>query len=215
MAKSFPNTGATVGLAADRSALASPFAGMQFFETDTKALYLYDGSAWVIDLRSYSNRYATYKYTAGNQTLNSSNTWANLPGIGTAGDLVLNAATGDVIEAVPSSILNSPANPVFFDVVTIVSSSPVNAFGRGGAVTTNTNGASDSQGVSGWHQPGTGKDGTLQGSCYYTLVSGDISGGTVTLRMRYATSAASTRLLIATVNNPFQWFVRNLGPVTT
>lgn len=47
MAKSFPNTGATVGLAADRSALTSPFAGMQFFETDTKALYLYDGSAWV------------------------------------------------------------------------------------------------------------------------------------------------------------------------
>ena len=47
MAKSFPNTGATVGLAADRSALASPFAGMQFFETDTKALYLYNGSAWV------------------------------------------------------------------------------------------------------------------------------------------------------------------------
>ena len=47
MAKSFPNTGATVGLAADRSALTSPFAGMQFFETDTKALYLYNGSAWV------------------------------------------------------------------------------------------------------------------------------------------------------------------------
>ena len=47
MAKSFPNTGATVGLAADRTALTSPFAGMQFFETDTKALYLYDGSAWV------------------------------------------------------------------------------------------------------------------------------------------------------------------------
>ena len=47
MAKSFPNTGATVGLAADRTALTSPFAGMQFFETDTKALYLYNGSAWV------------------------------------------------------------------------------------------------------------------------------------------------------------------------
>jgi len=48
MAKSFPNTGATVGLAADRSALTSPFAGMQFFETDTKLLYVYDGSAWVL-----------------------------------------------------------------------------------------------------------------------------------------------------------------------
>jgi len=169
----------------------------------------------IIDLRSYENRYATFKYTAGNQTLNSSNTWANLPGIGTTGDLVLNAAAGDVIEAVTSAILNAPANNIYFDAVTIVSSSPVNAFGRGGAVTTNSNGASDSQGVSGWYGAGTGVDRTIQGSCYYTLVSGDISGGTVTLRMRYATSGVSTTLLIATVNNPFQWFVRNLGPVTT
>jgi hypothetical protein len=46
MAKSFPNTGATVVLAADRTALTSPFAGMQFFETDTKFVYTYDGSAW-------------------------------------------------------------------------------------------------------------------------------------------------------------------------
>ena len=169
----------------------------------------------VIDLRSYQNRYATFKYTSGNQTLNSSNTWANLPGIGTTGDLVLNAAAGDVIEAVTSAILNAPANNIYFDAVTIVSSSPVNAFGRGGAVTTNSNGASDSQGVSGWYGAGTGVDRTIQGSCYYTLVSGDISGGTVTLRMRYATSGVSTTSLIATVNNPFQWFVRNLGPVTT
>jgi hypothetical protein len=49
MAKSFPNTGATVGLAADRSALASPFAGMQFFETDTKRNWLYNGSTWIPD----------------------------------------------------------------------------------------------------------------------------------------------------------------------
>jgi len=56
MAKSFPNTGATVGLAADRSALTSPFAGMQFFETDTKALYLYNGTAWV-ESKNYSLSY--------------------------------------------------------------------------------------------------------------------------------------------------------------
>ena len=46
MAKSFPNTGATVGLAADRTALTSPFAGMQFFETDTYLTYIYDGTSW-------------------------------------------------------------------------------------------------------------------------------------------------------------------------
>ena len=49
MAKSFPNTGATVGLAADRTALASPFAGMQFFETDTSRNWLYNGSTWIPD----------------------------------------------------------------------------------------------------------------------------------------------------------------------
>ena len=49
MAKSFPNTGATVGLAADRSALASPFAGMQFFEADTSRNWFYNGSTWIPD----------------------------------------------------------------------------------------------------------------------------------------------------------------------
>ena len=47
MAKGFPNVGCTVGLASDRTALTSPFTGQQFFETDTKLLYVYDGSAWV------------------------------------------------------------------------------------------------------------------------------------------------------------------------
>ncbi len=47
MAKSFPNTGVTTGLAADRTGLTSPFAGMQFFETDTNLLYLYNGSSWI------------------------------------------------------------------------------------------------------------------------------------------------------------------------
>jgi len=47
MAKSFPNTGVTTGTAADRAALASPFAGMEFFETDTNKVLVYNGSAWV------------------------------------------------------------------------------------------------------------------------------------------------------------------------
>jgi hypothetical protein len=48
MAKSFPNTGTTVGLAADRSAMTSMFAGQQFFETDTNLMFVYNGSAWVL-----------------------------------------------------------------------------------------------------------------------------------------------------------------------
>jgi hypothetical protein len=46
MAKSFPNTGVTTGLAADRTAMTGMYAGQQFFETDTSILYIYTGSEW-------------------------------------------------------------------------------------------------------------------------------------------------------------------------
>ena len=47
MAKSFPNTGATVGLAADRTAMTSMVEGQEFFETDTNKMFVYSGSGWV------------------------------------------------------------------------------------------------------------------------------------------------------------------------
>ena len=47
MAKSFGGLGVTVGLAADRSAMTGMSAGQQFFETDTKKMFVYSGSAWV------------------------------------------------------------------------------------------------------------------------------------------------------------------------
>ena len=47
MAKSFPNTGATVGLAADRTAMTSMLEGQEFFETDTNKMFVYSGSGWV------------------------------------------------------------------------------------------------------------------------------------------------------------------------
>lgn len=65
MAKSFPNTGVSTGLAADRAALTSPFAGMQFFETDTNLLYLYNGSSWI---RITSAGVATGTLIAGTTT---------------------------------------------------------------------------------------------------------------------------------------------------
>ena len=47
MAKSFPNTGATVGLAADRTAMAGMLEGQEFFETDTNKMFVYSGTTWV------------------------------------------------------------------------------------------------------------------------------------------------------------------------
>ena len=47
MAKAFSGLGVTAGLAADRAALTGMVAGQEFFETDTKLLYAYDGSSWI------------------------------------------------------------------------------------------------------------------------------------------------------------------------
>jgi len=47
MAKAFPNTGAITGTNADRLALSGVFEGMQFFETDTNKMLVYDGASWV------------------------------------------------------------------------------------------------------------------------------------------------------------------------
>jgi len=47
MTKVFSSTGTTVGLSAERTAIATPVSGMQFYETDTSTLYIYTGSAWV------------------------------------------------------------------------------------------------------------------------------------------------------------------------
>jgi hypothetical protein len=49
MAKSFPNTGVTTGLAADRTAMTGMYAGQQFFETDTNKVYIYNGSDWFVN----------------------------------------------------------------------------------------------------------------------------------------------------------------------
>jgi hypothetical protein len=47
MAKAFPNTGVTTGLAADRTAMTGMTAGTYFYETDTKKISVYNGSSWV------------------------------------------------------------------------------------------------------------------------------------------------------------------------
>ena len=46
MAKAFGGLGVTAGLAADRTSMSGMVAGQQFFETDTKLLWYYDGVAW-------------------------------------------------------------------------------------------------------------------------------------------------------------------------
>lgn len=46
MARAFSGLGVTAGLAADRTSMSGMVAGQQFFETDTKLLWYFDGSLW-------------------------------------------------------------------------------------------------------------------------------------------------------------------------
>jgi hypothetical protein len=68
VAKAFGGLGVTAGLAADRTSMTGMSAGQQFFETDTKKMFVYSGSAWVQE----------NDYTLGAMTVDSSGR-VNLP----------------------------------------------------------------------------------------------------------------------------------------
>ena len=144
--------------------------------------------------------FATAKRTSGNITANSTS-WAN---VDTGLDLVLTAASGDYIECGFSAFMANQAVNLGIDVASIVSASPVNYISGGG-------GASD-YGVQAWLAGDTGHATAVGGSILYLLVSGDISGGTVTLRLRYRTGTASNRTINATTAQPLHWWAKNIGP---
>lgn len=143
---------------------------------------------------------------AGSLTLNST-TWVDLPTIGTTWDASLSAQVGDVIETGVSVFYSNEGVQVALDVVSIVSASPVNAWGN------QTTPDNASLGVPSWFGETTVNQHS-GGSVMKTLVSGDISGGAVTLRLRYRTIIASAKTLTASAACPFHWWVKNLGPVS-
>jgi hypothetical protein len=155
------------------------------------------------DLDVLRGDFATARRTGGNLTLNSTN-WAN---VDTATDVTLAAAAGDVVETVLSGLWNTAGVFNFLDVVTVVGGSPVNSFATQAAVT-----AATGEGVMAWYAP-QNTIVPVGGSAFYTLVSGDISGGTVTLRARYRSSSGTNRDLLCTASNPFVVVGRNHGPV--
>lgn len=133
-------------------------------------------------------------------TLNSA-TWAN---VDTALDLVLTAATGDIVRAGLSGLhANDAAVNQYLDVATIVSAAPVNYIGG--------DGGASSRGVVAWE--GESSTATpIGGTVEKALVSGDISGGTVTLRLRYRQSSASARTLFATSDIRLHWWAEVYRP---
>jgi len=69
VAKAFGGLGVIAGLAADRTSMTGMVAGQQFFETDNKIMYLYDGSAWVLSVTGTPIMFSAYglaNYTVAN-----------------------------------------------------------------------------------------------------------------------------------------------------
>lgn len=136
--------------------------------------------------------------TAGDLSLTST----AIADIDTGLDLVLPAVAGDVIEYGISGLLDVAAQEVAFEVFTVVAGAPVNSFGPGLA--------SPKLGVSGWYAGTDGAYHDVTGSTSRTLVAGDISAGTVTMRLRYVKASATARTLYANANIPLKVWAKNL-----
>lgn len=134
-------------------------------------------------------------------TLNST-AWADVPN---ANVLTLGAQAGDTLEVLFNGSFSNEGVDTFFDVVTEVGGTPTNSFGTQGAID------ASGFGISGWE---------LLASTYYyksasglyTVQSGDISDGKVSLQLRYRTSSASDRTMVFTNSRRAMFAVKNLGP---
>lgn len=127
----------------------------------------------------------------------------------TALDITLNATIGDVLEITPAFMVanNNANNDIFqLDVATIVSAAVVNWVSGSGSTT----------GVPAWNRVATVTTHRIgvSGAIPYTVVAGDISGGTVKLSL-YAFVTAGSYNVYARVVAPFVWMVKNIGPVAT
>lgn len=135
---------------------------------------------------------------------------ARTAALDTALDITLNATIGDVLEITPAFMVannNTATDDLFMlDVATIVSAAVVNWVSGAGSTT----------GVPAWNRNvrTTGARAGVSGAIPYTVVAGDISGGTVKLSL-YAFVNAGSYNVYARVVAPFVWMVKNIGPVAT
>lgn len=140
--------------------------------------------------------------TAGDIILNST-TWAD---VDTGLDLVLTAQIGDVIEYGIHGRMSDATPEVYMDVATVVSAAVASYFSSG-TITPAT------LGTPGWLCSASTTV-LLTGSVLsFPLAAGDISGGLVTLRLRYYESSAVARAIFASAAQPLHIFAKNLGPV--
>ena len=136
--------------------------------------------------------------TAGDLTFNTTG-WQD---VSTALDMTIAATSGDLIEYGVSFWTEAAAVSLSFDVCTVVSGSPVNYFVSAGSGSHN--------GVMGWYAAQT-MHGTISGSVDYVAQPGDISGGSITLRLRVRPSNTVPRTILANSDNPLIVWCRNYG----
>lgn len=136
--------------------------------------------------------------TAGDLTLNST-TWAD---VDTGLDLVIAAVAGDWVEVGLSAATGTGLVAVGFDAVSLVSAAPVNNWSKDAA-----EGATEF-GVQAWIAF-SGVGSSQSGTVIKQIAAGDLSGGTVTIRLRYRSSAAVNKVLAASANQPLLFFAHN------
>lgn len=140
-------------------------------------------------------------HTSGHIILNSVS-WAN---VDTLLDMVLVAQSGDVIEYGISSGFSNENTNACLDVATVVSGSVVNTFSKQGPE------SPTSEGIQAWRGINSQYD-IIGGSVMYQLQAGDISSGTVTLRLRYKTLAATNKTIYGADDSRLCVWAKNLGP---
>jgi hypothetical protein len=133
--------------------------------------------------------------TTGDLGLNTI-TWTDMPGGFT---ITLPAAAGDIVQA-GVSYYTAGGNYLYMDAVTVVSGSSVNNLSLGVAETSTGNGVQTWCGLPG--------ENVVGGVIAYQLTAGDVSGGQVTLQLRYRTETTVYKSVSGLANAPFTIWAR-------
>jgi len=134
----------------------------------------------------------------GNLTLTSA-TYAD---VDTTLDLTLAAQIGDVIEYAVLGLFGAENNSANLDGYSVVSGAVVNPWAASGTGTAYT----------GWYKPVTASAWPFGGSVMKALVAGDLSAGTVTLRLRGRRDGSTNVSVFGTTDIPLNVWAKNLGP---
>lgn len=182
--------------AAERAAQwTAPPEGAASYLRDVDRLEIYDGTSWRVPGRAF----AQIIRTAGDHVINSA-TWQT---VFTGLDLTLPAVAGDLIEVCPNFMCGAEATDFAFDFIFVASSLNLSRHAAEDPI---------GYGAGGWRgEPGVFS--SIAGSLYCPVAAGDISAGSVTLRLRVRSpGGAVAKTIKAIVTQPLIISARNLGP---